>query len=194
MLNDALGRRLSPFRRGLDGLLINTTEAEGIAGLSGVLERYPPAQVWWGTVTPQHRAGERLVDLLKDQQAPEHVLAKGETLAMGEDVRLEMLTVTEQGSALLLSWGNFRALIPSGVPPDKLEEANLAGLSVLVLEPRDLSETKIEEWLSQAPLAVVATVEDPQLQPAHPNWLVTRKQGWYAIISDGNKMWVEKSR
>jgi len=137
-LADTLGRWLSPFDRRLDALVINNPQPAAAAALPGVLEHYTAVQALWGCAPGDGRASELLLESFASHGVPEHELLPGEALQVGPGVQLEVLAVTEQGSTLLLRQGNFRALIPSGVPPGDIQGENLAQLSVLLLENRDL--------------------------------------------------------
>ncbi len=193
-VNNALDRWLSPFDRRLDGLLIDSAQAGSLNGIPGTLESHPVGQAWWGSAPPEGRSGDQLAEQLKSQQIPTQALAAGQALAIGSEVRVEVLASTPEGSALLVEWKNFRALIPAGTPVNSFEPDNLAELSLLVLDARDLEKTTAEEWLAIAPRAVIATPGNSSILPGGLNWLNTRPQGWYQVVTDGKKMWVERSQ
>ncbi len=192
LLADALGRWLSPLDRRLDVLLVNNPQAQAISGLPGVLERYPVGQALWGCTPGDSRASEALLESFASNRVVEEALAPGQALEIGSGARLEVLAVSENGSALLLRWGNFRALIPAGVPPGDIKGTNLAQMSALVLEERDL-EWK-EKWVALAPQAVVYTVGKGALAVDGVNWLNVQPQGWVHILTDGKQLWVEQSQ
>jgi competence protein ComEC len=189
-INSALDRWLSPFDRRLDGLLLNTSQSAAYGGLESVLDSHPVKSAWWGSALPEGRSGEQINNLLNERAIPTLILAPGETLSFGSQARLEVHNSTEEGSALLLSWQNFRALIPAGTPIGQLSQTDLASLSLLILDRRDFEKTAPEEWAGIAPRAVIATAGNPQASA--PNWLSTHPQGWYAVVTDGKQMWVEK--
>jgi competence protein ComEC len=190
-LNDLLGRWLPPFDRRIDAVLVNSPASDAFSGLSGVLERYPPGQVLWSCLAPDTLTGDRLVGFLQEEAIPSYPIRAGEMLAFGREARLELLATTDEGSALLLRWQDFRVLIPGGLPPGRLEAVDLANLSLIVLEPRDLEETTPEQWLAFAPQAVIYTPEEGELGLSGHNWLNTRPGGWVQVTTDGMKMWVE---
>ena len=190
LLADALGRWLSPFDRHLDALVINNPQADAASGLPGVLERYPVGKALWGCAPGDTRTSELVLESFANHGVPEHSLIAGEALGIGTEARLEVLAVSEAGSALLLRWDNFRALIPAGVPPGQLARENLDHLSVLVLDERDLE--KMEEWSALAPQAVIFTPGKGSLPVEGVNWLNTRQQGWVQVTTDGERMWVEE--
>lgn len=195
LLIEALGRRLSPFDRHLDALLMNNASAESIRALPGVLERYPPGLALWGMDTPEGRAASDLGETLRVLQSPVRILSAGDSFTLGqEEIRLDTVLKGKQGSALLLRWKNFRALIPGGSPPGQIPPGASANLSLLVLEQRDLEKTTPEEWLALAPQAIIATPGSGPVLPGGMNWLNTQPRGWYQVVTNGEKMWVEQSR
>jgi hypothetical protein len=189
-----LGRRISPLDQRLDGILVNSTDAEDAAGLENILERYPPGRAWWGSALPDKGAGLRLVEALQDRQVPLHALAAGDVITIGAQPRLEVIAAAPEGSALLLTWDNFKVLIPGGVSPGRLKEEDLANLSLLVLEPRDLEETIQEQWLAYRPQAIIFTQGEGELELSGLNWLNTLPGRWYQVTTDGTRLWVERKR
>lgn len=192
LLKDALDRRLSPFDRRIDGLVIDTVQASALTGLTGILDSHPVARVWWGIPPPTSRAGKQFSDTLIAQNAAVQVLAAGDSLALGEQAHMRILTTGDTGSALLLTWNNFRALIPAGTPLTRFTAADTDQLSLLVLDARDLVQTTPEEWLGLGSRAIIVTPGSASPLPTGPNWLNIRPQSWYAVTTDGKQMWVEE--
>lgn len=194
LLNDMLGRWVSPLDRRLDGVVLNSDGANSMKSLTSVLERYPVDQVWWGITPPNHRTAERLVEYLDEEEIPQHALLPGEQLDLGEGVRMRVLASSKTGSALLLTWDRFRVLIPGGNAPTSLPAAATQGLSAILLSARDLEKTPPEAWQALAPQVIIATPEQGTLPVDGINWLNTNAQRWYVIRSDGSQMWVERNR
>ena len=191
-LDDALGRWLSPFDRRLDALLLNDSRASAFSSLPALLDRYPPGGLYWGCAPPETRAAEDLSVQVLGEGASIHVLEAENTLLLGSEARLSVRAAAKEGSALLLSMGSFRALIPGGTPPERLSTDDLAVLSVLILDSRDLKETPPEAWLALAPRAVIATPEMGSAPPSGLNWFNTQPEGWFHITTDGQQMWIER--
>lgn len=194
LLDDALGRRFSPFDQRLDAVLINSEQASAMTSLASVTERFPAGAVYWGCDPPGHRTAQRLEETLLRGQVFTHQLSPGETLRLGPEVRLEVLAADETGSALLLRWKDFRALVPGGLKPGAL--AGTRRPNLLVLDARALKEAPPEDWQALEAQAVIAPADSltrlpaPPL-PAPPNWLLNAPQGWYAVSTDGARMWIE---
>ncbi len=194
LLNDMLGRWVSPLDRRLDGILLNSEGASSMKSLTSVLERYPTAQAWWGIQPPNHRTAERLVEYLDEAEIPQHILVTGEQIDLGSGVRLRVLATGKTGSALLLTWDRFRLLIPSGNSPSSLPAEETRGLSAIILTSRDLEKTSPEAWQALAPQVIVVTPEQGAVPVEGVNWLETNATRWYLIRSDGVQMWVERNR
>jgi competence protein ComEC len=190
LLGDALGRWLSPFDRRLDALVLNSAQATFLDALPTTLERYRPARALWGCAPGRGRASADLIDTLSEHGIPIHTFQPGEALAAGDSIRLEILAVSDQGSAILLRWNNFRALIPAGIPPQQIRREDRADLGVLILVKSDLANQA--EWLRLAPQALIYTPTSGELPPEEQAWLVIPPQGWVHVTTDGKKMWVEK--
>ncbi len=194
LLTEALGRWTSPFDRHLDGVLVNSPQAASVSALIDVLEVYPALQAWWGTDPPEHRTGERLVEFLEAEGTGIHHLAAGEALQFGAGARVDVIAVSPEGSALLLTWERARILIPGGVSPGAIPDEAKSGLSALILSPRDLKETPPEQWLAMSPQLVIATPEEGAFPHGGANWVNTLPGGWVQIETDGERMWVERSQ
>jgi competence protein ComEC len=188
LLNDVLGRQLSPLDRRLDALLLTSAHSSSLSSLPRVLEGYPASAAWWGSDPPKNRAGDRLQRFLRRQKVETRRLAAGDALALGPEARVEVLASDPQGSALLVRWRSFRALLPGGIEPRYLRAEDIHHAGVLVLEARDLEKTTPEDWLAYQPQAVVFVGGSSDLPES---WLVPRPQGWISVTTDGFEMRVE---
>ncbi len=193
-LNGSLGQRLSPLDHHLDGLLVSDCRTAWLDGLAAATERFPVRSAFWTCPPPDSKAGRALSLALEDQRLENLLIDPGGVLALSQGIRLEVLDAGEESSALLLSWGKFKALLPGTLPPSDLALEKAYAPSLLIIEGNLLADTAPEDVQSLAPLAVLATrVDDPTI--AIPsNWLYTRRWGWFSIITDGNQMWMEQSR
>lgn len=192
LLDDALGRWLSPFDRRLDALLLNDSRTSAFSGLPAVLDRYPPGQLFWGCAPPETRVAEGLVEQVQNSVESIYAIKEEEALNIGSAARLSVRAAGKEGSALLLTMGNFRALVPGGTPLERISRDDLDSLSLLILDSRDMKNASPEAWLAVNPRLVITT-PDPGIAPPYgPNWFNTHPQGWYAITTNGEQMWLEQ--
>ncbi len=189
-LTGALGRRLPPLSGRLDALVVSNTSTAGLQGLPDTIERFLPGQVYWQP-GDSNKSAQRLQSTLHGQGAAFKLLEPGETLRVEEGVYLRALAVQGGSTALLLEYGNFRALIPAGISPSELSavtEIPLHNLSAVVLSSADL-KAPVEAWLALQPQAVVAPQQAGQDLPE--SWLALPDGAWASFVTDGKKMWVE---
>lgn len=193
-LNNALDRWLSPFDRRLDGLLLNTGKSSALNGLPGMLETHPVGKAWWGSQPPDSHTSETINELLRGQGAAADMLAPGDVIGIGQEVRIQVVAKTTEGSAFLLTWDRFRVLIPGGAAPGRLAGDPAAALSAIILSSRDLQGASADAWLALAPQAIVFTPEEGALSTGGINWINTAPGGWVKLETNGKRMWVERSR
>ncbi len=189
-LGSALARRLPPLDHRLDAVVLANASGNALEGLPVTLERFPPGLVWAAPSMQKYRRWQDLQTWFQHQGTSLDVMEPGETLDLGGGVRLEALQVNQQGAALLVRWGRFRALFPGGAPPQSLPEGATAGLPVIVLSARDLKEGGFAPWQESRPLLGVEC--DPRQDD--PDWLALERYAWLEIRSDGERMWVEGGR
>jgi competence protein ComEC len=79
-LSDALGRRMPPFHKSLDGLVVADIDDEDLEGIQAILKRFPPANVLWAgnsfgtrTITDLQGALESTSVSLKRMQAAKNL-------------------------------------------------------------------------------------------------------------------------
>ncbi|MBT3391447.1 MAG: DUF4131 domain-containing protein, partial [Chloroflexi bacterium] len=92
LLSNALGRRLPPFHRELDWLIVASPTTEQIAALPRALERYPPRSVLWAGPESPNRSADYLRETLTALEIPITLAAPGHSLNLGDGVSLRVLT------------------------------------------------------------------------------------------------------
>ncbi len=208
-LSDALGRRLSPFRRKLDWLVIASPQEPQIAALPRALEVYPPDAVLWAGQRVASGAASQLERWLVEQQIPIHLAATGSGLDLGNGCLLEVLDATPRGAVLLLSYGQFRALLPIGATLDTLTRLKygrtVGTVSALLLADSGNALLNPPEWIAALqPQVILLSVAagDPNGLP-NPQTLRnvegytllrTDSNGWIEITSDGTQFWIKTQR
>ncbi|GAB4447699.1 MAG: hypothetical protein OHK0041_07530 [Anaerolineales bacterium] len=208
-LSDQLGRRISSFNRGLDWLVIASTDEEQVAALPRVLERYPPGAVWWSGNRQASFSAGVLNEYLSLKGIPVTEAKSGQTLDLGDGVTLTALTSGPRGAVLLLEYRNFRALLPVGMSFDALDELgygeDLGGASVLLLADSGYAPSNPEDWIVNVnpELAVLSVAAaDPNGLPDSDvletlkdyALLRTDQNGWIELSTDGVQMWVNVER
>ena len=205
-LSDGLGRRLPPFAKELDWLIVASPQAEQIGALPRTLERFPPQNVLWaGSPSPSREADYLRETLTSLEVQPVEALA-GQTLELGDGAILKVLTVSERGAILLLEWNQFRALLPLGANPKAQETLRMGqsvgNVSVLLLADQGYAALNSPAWINnlrpQLALLSVAA-DDREGRPDREtidalggySLLRTDQHGWIQVVTDGQQMWVE---
>jgi len=205
-LSDALGRRLSPFDRKLDYLVIASTQEDQVAALPRTLERFPPDAVLWAGKVESSYPARQLNEWLADQSIAVTRAVPGSGLDLGAGARLEVLSVTPRGAVLLLTWNGFRALLPIGMNFDTLDELQngqaVGPVSVLLLADSGYAPLNPPEWIANLqPQLVILSVaagdadglpdQDTLDAVQDITLLRTDRDGWITVSTDGAQMWVE---
>jgi competence protein ComEC len=205
VLSDTLGRRLSPFDRHLDWLIVASTREDDLSALPRTLERVPPVNVLWAGNIDASRASRDLDRWLADRSVPVTIAVPGMSLDLGAGATLEVQGLTPRGAILLVKWNGFRLLLPIGQNFDSLKASgygsSIGPVTVLLLGDSGLAQVNPPEWIANLrpqafilsvaagdssglpDLAVLESIENTTL-------LRTDRDGWVEISTDGERMWV----
>lgn len=209
LLADGLGRRLSPFDRQLDYLVIASTSEENLLALPATIDRFPPNQALWAGTNATSYPARQLDRWMTERSTPIRYAAAGDALDLGDGARLEVLEVTTRGAILLVEWGNFRLLLPSGLNFDSLAGldygAEVGPVSALLLAESGFGPINPPEWIEALrPQVAILSVaaDDPWGLPdaavldslAQVTLLRTDRDGWIDLASDGRSLWVESEK
>ncbi|MBU2611467.1 MAG: ComEC/Rec2 family competence protein, partial [Chloroflexi bacterium] len=204
-LSDALGRRLLPFDRSLDYLVIASTQEDQVAALPRTLERFPPGAVLWAGKVEASYSARQLDKWLTDRSILVTRAGPGQVLDLGAGVTLKALAVSPRGAVLLVEWRGFRALLPVGMNFDSLAELEdgeaIGPVNVLLLADSGYAPVNPPEWIATLrPQLVILSVAagDPDGLPAQAvldalqgiTLLRTDRDGWITVSTDGEQMWV----
>ena len=205
-LSDALGRRMPPFNPSLDWLIVADIDNEDLAGISGNLERFPPANVLWAGNTYGTRSATELRTELISMSIPTSPMRPGQALDLGSGAKLAALSTDARGAVLLLSWGDFHVLLPMGMDFGALENlqstSTMRNVSAVLLAESGYAPLNTPELISflhpQLALLSVASgdktgLPSPETLEALDGYTLLRtdQNGWIEITTDGNQMWVE---
>jgi competence protein ComEC len=208
-LSQGLGRWLPLYHRQLDFLVVASSQQEQIAAIAGIVPRFPPAQALWAGSTTASSEARYLQQALVEAQIPIIPLQPGHVLDLGWGARLETLAVGNRGATLLLTWGNFRMLLPLGTNREDMEELDMgkqvSEMSALMLADSGYAPANPPEWITNLkPQVVLLSVRTGNLQglPSPEtiqslqgySVLRTDQNGWVHLTTDGESMWVEAER
>jgi competence protein ComEC len=208
-LADGLGRRLSPFDRSLDWLIVAAPQEQQVAALPRALERFPVDNALWaGNFQASYSAG-RVDEWLTANSIPVTRAEAGYTLDIGYGGRLEVLSATERGAVLLVEWSEFRLLLPVGLNFDALAELadgeEIGPVDVLLLADSGYALLNGDDWTSNlSPQVFILSVsaddefglpDEGVLELVSGYTLLrTDLNGWIEVTTDGQDFWVEVER
>ncbi|MGB7874097.1 MAG: ComEC/Rec2 family competence protein [Anaerolineales bacterium] len=206
LLSDGLGRRLPPFNRRLDWLIIVSTQENQLSGLPRVVERIPPDNVLWAGNVEASFSARNLNEWFIDQSIPVTQAESDSELNLGDGAVIKILNVNSRGAVLLLEWNDFRALLPVGINFNAQEELNfgedIKTTSLLLIADSGYAPVNPPEWVANVnPQLIVLSVAagDPDGLPHEGTLnaiedypiLRTDYNGWIEVITDGAEMWFE---
>jgi competence protein ComEC len=204
-LSDQLGRRLEPFDRKIDYLVIASTQENEVAALPRSLESFHPVNAIWAGNGQASFSSRKLDDWLSLNAVPVHLAQVGDELDLGDGAKLRTLAVSPAGAVLSLEWHNFRVVLPIGVDFDMYDQLKygkyFGPVNALLLAQSGYGPANPEQWLTTLhPEMVLLSVSasDPNGLPAPEllkavkdiNLLRTDAHGWIDLASDGQNTWV----
>lgn len=209
MLSDALGRRLPIFQRQLDFIVVAAPREDQVAALPFIISRFPPAQVLWAGASNASRSARFLQSELTDAGIPLVLAQAGDVLDLGDGSQLEVLAVSRRGAVLLITWKNFRFLLPLGMDFEYLEESQYGGtlgpVTALLLADNGYAPLNPPEWIdNMQPQIIIIGVtagnydglpSQETIDYIHAYLLMrTDRNGWIRLNTDGDKFWVESEK
>jgi competence protein ComEC len=204
-LADQVGRRVPPFNRGLDYLVVASTQENQVAALPRVLEQYQPKGVLWAGNPQASFSSERLSEWLTTNEIPVEKAEAGTVFDLGDGAQLRVLAVSARGAILSVEMGSFKVVLPIGVDFDSFAELNngqdLGPVTALLLSESGYAPSNPLEWLANLkPEMVILSVAagdpdglpSPELVEALEKANLTRTDvsGWVELASDGQQVWI----
>ena len=208
-LSDQLGRRLPPFNRQPDYLVIAAPQENQMAALPTTIERFVPDAVLWSGDTMGSYSAQKVNEWTLERAIPYELAQVGTELDLGNEARLRVLDISERGMVLLVEWKTFRAILPLGVKFESFERLEygreIGSPTVLLLAESGYAPANPPEWLDNlSPNLYILSVagDDPNGLPApetiellrDQTVLRTDRNGWIEISTDGDQIWVEVER
>jgi competence protein ComEC len=204
-LADQLGRRLPPFDRRLDYLVVASTQENEVAALPRTLEGLHPLNAFWAGNVQASFSSQQLDAWFSAHAVPVHLAQTGDDLDLGDGAKLRALAVSPSGAILSVEWRNFRVVLPIGVNFDMYEQLKygkyLGPVTALLFAQSGYAPANPDQWLTnlQPQIALLSVAAgDPDGLPA-PQPLKTLKDvnlfrtdanGWIDLASDGQNTWV----
>jgi competence protein ComEC len=209
LLSDHLGRRLPPFKRELDLLLIASPQAQDLDALAGAIPRFQPEQVFWLGDPSLCWEAENLRLILKENQIPLGFAEEGQSLLFNDRVRIDILSESSRGGTLLVEYGNFRTLLPFGLTNASragLENGrNVGEVSVLLLADSGYQSSNPSVWIDTLhPQLVLLSVGIRDSQGLPDRGVLDRLEGYSLLRTDqhgtihlttnGEQLWIRVER
>jgi len=200
-LADALGRRLPPWNRELDAVILAGTRPEQLQGLVDITERFQIHQVlhptrMWGNLS------KALLEEFQQEGIPVHTLDEELCIQRGSFL-IEIVSSGQHGAAVLLSYDAFQLLMLPGITPGEAETLSgiprLADMTAVLLADSGYDATNPDCLLEHLHphIAIISTQAAASNSPFHtgsaalgPNGLRTDELGWIELITDGQRLWV----
>jgi competence protein ComEC len=208
-LADQLGRRVPPFSRGVDYLVVASTQENQVAALPRVLEQYRPKSVLWAGNVEASFSAQLLDQWLTATRLPVREAQAGDELDLGGGARLRVLAVSPRGAILSVEMGTFKVILPIGVDFEALTAlkngAGLGPVTGLLLSESGYAPSNPPEWRANLrPQVTILSVAagDPNGLPApelvkgleKANLMRTDARGWIDLSSDGQDFQVTVER
>ena len=208
-LSDQLGRRLPPFQRDLDLLLVASPIPSDLDALGGILPRFRPHEVIWLGKTNLCWEAENLRLQMEEEGITVITGKAGQTLLFNDGLQVQILSVNYRGGTLLIKYGNFQALIPYGLRTQDRQEwrqgRDLGEISVYMLADNGYQSSNPSAWINNLrPELILLSVglEDNRGLPDRGlmdslggySLLRTDKNGSITLITDGEKLWIRVER
>jgi competence protein ComEC len=205
-LSNALGRRLPPFNRSLDWLVVADIDDEDLSALAVNLERIHPANVLWAGNSYGTYSASRLWAQILAHSIPTTHMQPGQSLNLGSGAHLKVISTSSRGAVLLLNWDNFRLLLPMSLDFTELDtlqkNKTMRNITALFLAESGYAPLNPPEFISflhpQLALLSVAPADrtglpSPETVQALQGYTLLRtdQNGWIELTTDGTQLWVE---
>lgn len=209
LLSDHLGRKLPPFERDLDLLLVVSPLAQDLDALAGNLPRFVPERVIWLGDPSLCWEAENLRSSLDEYRIPLIFGEEGQRLVFSDNLRIKFLSISPRGGSLLVEYENFRAILPFGITNEIRagfqDGRDIGEVSVLLLADNGYQSSNPSAWIENLhPQLVLLSVGIKDSQGLPNRGLIDRLEG-YSLLrtdqhgsihlsTDGEKLWIRVER
>jgi competence protein ComEC len=220
VLNDEVGRQMGLWQQEIDVVIATHPDADHVAGLPGLWERYEVGQLWTDGEVEGSQDYEALLQVAAKAQTPIHMAQAGDVITVGDGVRLELLHPAgslngeernENSVSLRLVYGNFSLLLTgdAGEATEQVMVQNGRPVQAVVFKAghhgSDTSSTADFLAAVQPQIVVISVGEENNFGHPHPAVLErltaagaavlrTDQIGTIEVVSDGEQMWWQAHR
>ncbi len=206
-LENQLGRRLAPFNRTIDWLILATSQEQDLLGLADLTDRFTVQGV-----LADDSAGDgpawALVRSLHEDGVPFAPLQTGTVLELGDGARLSVVGADGGDGAIeiAMDWARFVVLSEDGMNAlASLPQSSSGQAQVIVLRQAADVTPEMAQWLiGLTPSAIVISCDpvDPKSLPSPaleaafgPDRLLRTDQlGAIEFATDGRSLWATSQR
>jgi competence protein ComEC len=203
-LNQSLGQMLPAGGQRLDGLIVGSTARDDLIGLTGAVKNFPIQMVLWGVDPEVNQTCRTVYALLAEQGIACSWMEAGQRLDFGDGLLVDVLWAGERGAVFWLTWGDFRALIPTGQVDGHWLNVPAPPGALLLPDPASAQSLPLEVINRWSPAVILLPLEESELPLSgeHP-WLSylagypvlsNLGHGWVRISTDGQGLWVRAER
>jgi competence protein ComEC len=205
-LGEALGRRLPPFQRDLDWLILASAQDTDLIGLSDLGQRFEVGNVLADEAAVQGPGSAMLSDL-RLSGVPIYPLLLGAAADLGTRTQIEVLSLASGEAVLRISQDRARFLVLAGPQLEGLGASELARIgavsAVILRQAADVSPMAAERISRLDPIVIVISAQpgDPTSLPsqalveAFPGRILrTDAYGTLDLATDGARLWVTAER
>ena len=208
-LSDQLGRRLPPFNRTFDYLVIASPQENQVSALPVIIERFTPGAVLWSGDTTVSYSAQKLNGWVSLHRIPASRAEIGQELDLGDGAVLRVLQTSARGLILMVEWKTFRAVLPVGVKFDAFNDLDygreIGPVTALLISESGYAPANPPEWLlNLSPKVFILSVagDDANGLPERnlldflkdQTILRTDQNGWIELSTDGEQLWLEVER
>lgn len=207
-LSEALGRLMPLIDRRLDWLILAGNGEENLSGLAESVPRFKPRNVLLACPA-NYGAYRYLIDQITEAGIPMLEAQAGHTLDLGGGALLEVITLGDHGTALLLTYADFRLLLAPGADPQLMTELlgqhQIDAVTAVLLPDGGYERVNPPELVEQLQpqLALISVgagnlrdLPSPAVLQSLRGITVLRTDlnGWIELETDGEGLWVEVER
>ncbi|RLD07708.1 MAG: hypothetical protein DRI65_04095 [Chloroflexota bacterium] len=209
LLSDHLGRKLPPFKRDLDLVLVLSPQAQDLDALTGNLPRFVPEKVVWLGDPSLCWESENLRFSLDEDRIPLMFGEEGQTLIFRDSMRIHILSASSRGGTVLVEYGDFRAVLPYGITNEIRaglhDGRDIGEVSVLLLADNGYQSSNPSVWIDNLhPQLILLSVGIKDSQGLPNRGLIDRLAGYSLLRTDqhgtihlstnGEKFWIRVER